>query len=85
MSIIAVEMRQSSSIFGHGSQLAGETACPTDTVHRALHADLFSENVETPVSGLPLCGAGWQGYPLGPANWQSARRQHRKTRPNGPM
>jgi hypothetical protein len=48
MSIIAVEMRQSSSIFGHGSQMAGETACPTDTVHSAIHADLFSENVETP-------------------------------------
>src|SRR5450756_1389920 len=23
-------------------------------------------------NGLPVCGAGWQGYPLGPADWQSA-------------
>src|ERR1039457_4674325 len=33
-----------------------------------------SEERQVFVCGLPLCGAGWQAYPPGPAGWQPAPR-----------
>jgi hypothetical protein len=38
---------------------------------KAPNATYFSQNLESGKN----CGAGWQGYPLGPAGWQPARNR----------
>src|ERR1017187_860256 len=46
--------------FGNSSQVLGGDL------------EFFYFTLPCPNALLPPCGAGWQGYPLGPADWQSA-------------